>query len=223
MIEAAGRDVDLIGMVIGLKRELGAAMGTEAAGPLAARPEARRITLHESKLEGPDAARRQTARRLCAGRWSNGNSFHGTGCPSPRNESVRKSIRPVTSQSPPRGISGACPRSRGHRKPAPRDYSAIGQHVEAVSVPFARRPARRRAFEHRRGLHLIAAATPQAKAAARYPSPGTRPVGRLCDGVLSTLRRRAERSGRNIAMRARAARPWRLRHWQRLGRGCSRG
>src|SRR5262249_35327512 len=50
MIEAAGRDVDLIGMVIGLKRQLGAAMGTEAAASLAARSEVRRITLYESKL-----------------------------------------------------------------------------------------------------------------------------------------------------------------------------
>jgi hypothetical protein len=66
MIEAAGRDVDLIGMVIGLKRELGAAMGTEAAGPLAARPEARRITLHESKLEGPDAEPGDKRRAGCA-------------------------------------------------------------------------------------------------------------------------------------------------------------
>src|SRR5262249_21505240 len=55
MIEAAGRDVDLIGMVIGLKRQLGAALGTEAAGSLAARSEVRRITLHESKFGRPYA------------------------------------------------------------------------------------------------------------------------------------------------------------------------
>jgi hypothetical protein len=55
MIEAAGRDVDLIGMVIGLKRQLGAAMGTEAAASLAARSEVRRITLHESKFGRPYA------------------------------------------------------------------------------------------------------------------------------------------------------------------------
>src|SRR6516162_3409148 len=34
----------------GLKRQLGAAMGAEAAASLAARSEVRRITLHESKL-----------------------------------------------------------------------------------------------------------------------------------------------------------------------------
>src|SRR5262245_21578522 len=55
MIEAAGRDVDLIGRVIGLKRQLRAAMGTDAAASRAARPEVRRITLHESKFGRPYA------------------------------------------------------------------------------------------------------------------------------------------------------------------------
>src|SRR5262249_31209515 len=62
MIEAAGRDVDLIGMGIALKRELGDAMGTEAAGCLAARAEARRSPLHESKLRGPDGEPRDKRR-----------------------------------------------------------------------------------------------------------------------------------------------------------------
>jgi hypothetical protein len=43
MVEAACGDVDLIGMIIGLKRDLGPAMGTEAAGCLPARAEARRM------------------------------------------------------------------------------------------------------------------------------------------------------------------------------------
>src|SRR4029450_10640638 len=52
---AACGDVDLFGMIIGLKRQLGAAMGTEAAGCLPARAEARRMTLQQSKLGLPDA------------------------------------------------------------------------------------------------------------------------------------------------------------------------
>src|SRR5262245_65985783 len=53
-IKAAGRDIDLIGIIIGLKRRLGAAMGTEAAASLAARPEARRMTVRDSQLQRPD-------------------------------------------------------------------------------------------------------------------------------------------------------------------------
>src|SRR5262245_47622136 len=55
MIEAAGRDVDLIRIIIGLKRQLRATMGTEAAACLAGRAKARRTTLHKPKLGRPDA------------------------------------------------------------------------------------------------------------------------------------------------------------------------
>src|SRR5262249_33654898 len=55
LIEAAGRDVDLVGILVAVERQLGAAMGAEAAAGLAARAEVRRIARDPSKLGRPDA------------------------------------------------------------------------------------------------------------------------------------------------------------------------
>jgi hypothetical protein len=55
MIEAAGRDVDLIGMIVALKSQLRPAVGTEAPRCLSARSEACRIARHKPKLGRTDA------------------------------------------------------------------------------------------------------------------------------------------------------------------------
>src|SRR2546425_4532317 len=73
MIEAASRDVDLVGPVVALKRQLRAAMGTEAARAFRARPETYGLARHQAILGRPDAepsderrARRSPADRAMA-------------------------------------------------------------------------------------------------------------------------------------------------------------
>jgi hypothetical protein len=65
------------------------------------------------------------------------------------------------------------------------------------------------------GFELALAAVVQTIIPARYPCPRARAVARFRGGVLRTLRRTAV-AGREVAVRARAARPWWLRHGQRL-------
>ena len=55
VIETARRDVDRVGTVVALKRQLGAAMATEAADCVHARPKARWSAGRQSKLGRPDA------------------------------------------------------------------------------------------------------------------------------------------------------------------------
>src|SRR5262245_33602382 len=149
IIEAAGRDVDLIGMVTGLKRELGAAMGTEAAGSRAARLEARRIPLHDSKLGGPDAepgdkwrAGRAPAAGAMTIRLMERAARHLVTNPAAKASALQH-------RSLLHGGISALVReaavSASSRRPTTAPFAGT-----VVIVLFAGRPARRRASDHQR-------------------------------------------------------------------------